>query len=84
MGLHCCFYVHAGAVRVGLVDGELLINPTRAEMSSSTLNLVVSGGPSSQVGKMSKMIWTLENKSYMSVSPEPLVQTMLFNVTVHQ
>uniref|UniRef100_H3CPT5 Polyribonucleotide nucleotidyltransferase 1, mitochondrial n=2 Tax=Tetraodon nigroviridis TaxID=99883 RepID=H3CPT5_TETNG len=38
-----------GAVRVGLVDGELLINPTRAEMSSSTLNLVVSGGPSSQV-----------------------------------
>lgn len=38
-----------GAVRVGLVDGELLINPTRAEMSSSTLNLIVSGGPSSQV-----------------------------------
>ncbi|TNM99513.1 hypothetical protein fugu_012546 [Takifugu bimaculatus] len=32
-----------GAVRVGLVDGELLINPTRAEMSSSTLNLVVAG-----------------------------------------
>uniref|UniRef100_A0A674PFI7 polyribonucleotide nucleotidyltransferase n=1 Tax=Takifugu rubripes TaxID=31033 RepID=A0A674PFI7_TAKRU len=38
-----------GAVRVGLADGELLINPTRAEMSSSTLNLVVAGGPSSQV-----------------------------------
>uniref|UniRef100_A0A673B8Q0 polyribonucleotide nucleotidyltransferase n=1 Tax=Sphaeramia orbicularis TaxID=375764 RepID=A0A673B8Q0_9TELE len=38
-----------GAVRVGMVDGELLINPTRAEMSSSTLNLIVAGAPSSQV-----------------------------------
>uniref|UniRef100_A0A7N5ZVM9 Polyribonucleotide nucleotidyltransferase 1, mitochondrial n=1 Tax=Anabas testudineus TaxID=64144 RepID=A0A7N5ZVM9_ANATE len=38
-----------GAVRVGMVDGELLINPTRAEMTSSSLNLIVTGGPSSQV-----------------------------------
>ncbi|KAM8851667.1 polyribonucleotide nucleotidyltransferase 1, mitochondrial isoform 1-T1 [Synchiropus picturatus] len=38
-----------GAVRVGLVDGELLINPTRAEMMSSTLNLIIAGAPSSQV-----------------------------------
>ncbi|KAM9804124.1 polyribonucleotide nucleotidyltransferase 1, mitochondrial [Neosynchiropus ocellatus] len=38
-----------GAVRVGLVDGEFLINPTRAEMMSSTLNLIVAGAPSSQV-----------------------------------
>ncbi|KAJ0066940.1 hypothetical protein NL108_006203, partial [Boleophthalmus pectinirostris] len=38
-----------GAVRVGMVDGELLINPTRAEMTSSTLNLIVAGAPSSQV-----------------------------------
>lgn len=41
----------SGAVRVGMVDGELLVNPTRAEMASSTLNLIVSGAPSSQVGK---------------------------------
>lgn len=61
---------------MGLVDGELLINPTRTEMSSSTLNLVVSGGPSSQVGEMSKIMWTFENKSYAFVSPEPLLQTM--------
>lgn len=53
-GLQSYLFVHTGAVRVGLVDGELLINPTRAEMSSSTLNLVVAGGPSSQVGKVSK------------------------------
>lgn len=45
-------FVFAGAVRVGMVDGELLINPTRAEMTSSSLNLIVAGGPSSQVGKL--------------------------------
>ncbi|TNN63719.1 Polyribonucleotide nucleotidyltransferase 1, mitochondrial [Liparis tanakae] len=38
-----------GAVRVGMVDGEMLINPTRMEMTSSTLNLIVAAGPSSQV-----------------------------------
>uniref|UniRef100_A0AAR2KSB7 Polyribonucleotide nucleotidyltransferase 1, mitochondrial n=1 Tax=Pygocentrus nattereri TaxID=42514 RepID=A0AAR2KSB7_PYGNA len=41
-----------GAVRVGLVDGEFIVNPTRKEMSSSTLNLVVTGAPSSQVVMM--------------------------------
>ncbi|KAK9963900.1 hypothetical protein ABG768_005119 [Culter alburnus] len=38
-----------GAVRVGLVDGEFIINPTRSEMNGSTLNLVIAGAPSSQV-----------------------------------
>ncbi|XP_078129430.1 polyribonucleotide nucleotidyltransferase 1, mitochondrial [Sander vitreus] len=38
-----------GAVRVGMVDGEMLINPTRAEMTSSSLNLIVAGAPCSQV-----------------------------------
>ncbi|XP_062257575.1 polyribonucleotide nucleotidyltransferase 1, mitochondrial [Platichthys flesus] len=38
-----------GAVRMGMVDGQLLINPTRAEMTSSSLNLILAGGPSSQV-----------------------------------
>ncbi len=41
----------SGAVRVGLVDGEFLINPTRSEMSGSKLNLVIAGAPSSQVGQ---------------------------------
>ncbi|XP_015217967.2 polyribonucleotide nucleotidyltransferase 1, mitochondrial [Lepisosteus oculatus] len=41
-----------GAVRVGLVDGQFLVNPTRKEMASSTLNLVVAGGPHSQVVMM--------------------------------
>lgn len=41
----------SGAVRVGLVDGEFIINPTRSEMNGSTLNLVIAGAPSSQVGQ---------------------------------
>ena len=31
-----------GAVRVGLIDNELVFNPTRREMQSSTLNLIVA------------------------------------------
>ncbi|KFV46300.1 hypothetical protein N341_08185, partial [Tyto alba] len=38
-----------GAVRVGLVDGETIINPTRKQMSSSALNLVVAGALQNQV-----------------------------------
>ncbi|KAM8738577.1 polyribonucleotide nucleotidyltransferase 1, mitochondrial [Acanthopagrus schlegelii] len=38
-----------GAVRMGMVDGEMLVNPTRSEMSSSSLNLIVAAAPSSQV-----------------------------------
>ncbi|GHS88348.1 polyribonucleotide nucleotidyltransferase [Synergistales bacterium] len=32
-----------GAVRVGLIDGELVINPTEAQMASSSLDLLVAG-----------------------------------------
>ncbi|XP_054853930.1 polyribonucleotide nucleotidyltransferase 1, mitochondrial [Eublepharis macularius] len=38
-----------GAVRVGMIDGEVVVNPTRKEMSSSTLDLVVTGAPRSQI-----------------------------------
>lgn len=38
-----------GAVRIGMKDGELLVNPTRVEMASSTLNMIVAGGPSSRI-----------------------------------
>lgn len=43
-------------MRVGLVNGELLINPTRAEMTSSSLNLIVAGAPSSQVGELTNTV----------------------------
>ncbi len=31
------------AVRVGLIDGEIIINPTRTELEKSTLNLTLAG-----------------------------------------
>ncbi len=34
-----------GAVRVGLIDGNFVINPTNAEQKNSTLDLVVAGSP---------------------------------------
>uniref|UniRef100_A0A8C9U0U7 Polyribonucleotide nucleotidyltransferase 1, mitochondrial n=1 Tax=Scleropages formosus TaxID=113540 RepID=A0A8C9U0U7_SCLFO len=41
-----------GAVRMGIVDGEFVVNPTRREMASSTLNLVVASAPLSQIVMM--------------------------------
>ncbi|TRY74143.1 hypothetical protein DNTS_026686 [Danionella cerebrum] len=41
-----------GAVRVALIKGIFVINPTRSEMASSSLNLVIAGAPSSQVVMM--------------------------------
>ncbi|KFO18495.1 Polyribonucleotide nucleotidyltransferase 1, mitochondrial [Fukomys damarensis] len=38
-----------GAVRIGMIDGQCIVNPTRKEISSSTLNLVVAGAPKSQI-----------------------------------
>src|SRR5262249_22616151 len=37
------FHKPIGAVRVGLVDGQLLINPTYEEQNKSLLNIVVAG-----------------------------------------
>src|SRR5579885_3481109 len=37
------FFSPIAGVRVGLVDGQLLINPTYAEQRSSLLNIVVAG-----------------------------------------
>lgn len=48
----------SGAVRVGLIDGDVVINPTRRQLSSSSLNLVVSATHSDKVGKSS----TIESK----------------------
>ena len=37
------FYAPVGAVRVGLVEGRLVTNPTYAETKTSLLNLIVAG-----------------------------------------
>ncbi|XP_054714086.1 polyribonucleotide nucleotidyltransferase 1, mitochondrial-like isoform X2 [Uloborus diversus] len=38
-----------GAVRVGLIDGDIIINPTRKEINQSSLNLVVAATEHNQV-----------------------------------
>ncbi|CAL1269905.1 unnamed protein product [Larinioides sclopetarius] len=38
-----------GAVRVGLIDGEIVINPTRKDLSKSSLNLVIAATEHNQV-----------------------------------
>lgn len=61
----------AGAVRVGLIDGEFVVNPTRKEMSSSSLNLVIVGAPSSQVGECGRGS-TLSGANTRSLRARPL------------
>ncbi|KAG7173170.1 Polyribonucleotide nucleotidyltransferase 1-like [Homarus americanus] len=38
-----------GSVRVGIIDGEVIIHPTRRELSKSSLNLVITGAESKLV-----------------------------------
>ena len=38
-----------GAVRVGLIDGKYVINPTRAQMEESKLELIYAGRPGQEV-----------------------------------
>ena len=40
----------SGAVRVGCVDGETVINPTRKELANSSLNMIVTGAEHHKVG----------------------------------
>lgn len=41
------------AVRVALIDGEALVHPTRKQMETSDLNLIVSGVEHNKVGQYS-------------------------------
>jgi polyribonucleotide nucleotidyltransferase len=39
------FHGPVAAVRVGKVDGQLIVNPTNSQIKESTLNLIVAGNP---------------------------------------
>ncbi|MCX5893029.1 MAG: polyribonucleotide nucleotidyltransferase, partial [Deltaproteobacteria bacterium] len=41
----CPFQGPVAAVRVGKIDGQLVINPTNSQQKESTLNLIVAGAP---------------------------------------
>lgn len=38
-----------GAVRIGMINDDIIINPTRRQMTESTLNLIVAGAEHNQV-----------------------------------
>ena len=40
-----------GAVQVGFINGDVVINPSRTDMRSSLLNLVVSASEHNKVGE---------------------------------
>ena len=51
---HLCVYELVfclGAVRVGLIENEVVINPTRRQLQHSALNLIVTGAKGKKVGK---------------------------------
>ncbi len=39
------FHGPVAAVRVGKIDGQLVVNPTNSQLKESTLNLIVAGAP---------------------------------------
>jgi polyribonucleotide nucleotidyltransferase len=41
----CPFQGPVAAVRVGKIDGQLVVNPTNTQLKESTLNLIVAGAP---------------------------------------
>lgn len=49
-------YITLGAVRVGEIDGQFVVNPLPEQMEQSKLNLVVT----SNENKISKLITALE------------------------
>ena len=44
-------FLISAAVRVGMVDEEVVINPTRKQLQNSTLNIIVTGTKDRKVGK---------------------------------
>jgi len=63
------FFGPTGAVRVGRVDGELVLNPTHSELENSTMSLVVCG--------TEHAITMLEGWA-QEVAEEDLLQAILF------
>lgn len=39
---HCLLLYPTGAVRIGYIDGQFIVNPLRSQMKQSQLNLVVA------------------------------------------
>ena len=56
-----------GAVRVGHVDGEVVINPTRKQLMKSQLNLVIASTKDSKVGGLDFLLFVEKNLFQLNV-----------------
>jgi polyribonucleotide nucleotidyltransferase len=63
------FHGPVGAVRVGLIGGKLVLNPTAAELAKSDLNLAVAG--------TEKAVTMIEGES-ANISEEQMLEAVLF------
>ena len=43
--------VTLGAVQMGFIDGEVVVNPTRNELRHSSLNLIIVAAEDNKVGQ---------------------------------
>lgn len=66
------FHGPTGSVRVGLVDGEFVINPTHSELLMSSIDLVVSG---------TEEAVTMVESSSKEVPEEQMVDAIMFGHT---
>jgi len=52
-------HLYSGAVRVGYIDKESVINPTRKELADSQLNLIVTGTKNKKIGNYAFVFWQI-------------------------
>lgn len=68
------FYHPINALRIGMVDGEFIVNPTMEELGNSTLDLYVSGSGDELL--MIEMRSLSKNSSNSEISEEKLLQAL--------
>ncbi len=69
------------AVRVGKVDGQLMVNPTNSQLKESTLNLIVAGAPQGLVmveggGRMAQEEEVLEALFFAQEQLKPILDLL--------
>lgn len=68
------FYHPINALRIGVIDGEFIVNPTMEELGNSTLDLYVSGSRDELL--MIEMRSLSKNSSNSEISEEKLLQAL--------
>lgn len=68
------FYHPINALRIGMIDGDFIVNPTMEELGNSTLDLYVSGSRDELL--MIEMRSLSKNSSNSEISEEKLLQAL--------